>query len=233
MKIKNLLGLILITVSLIFSTTGFGLVEAHPFTAQSGVKVNLTYTLKDYDNQGKLVYSVTRAAHSYLYNFAYVLYAHFLSLSTSSGLTITDTGNNSRSNLINNTGDFGMGGASGSTTIGIVVGTGTAAVTASDIKLGTLIANGSSAGQLQYSNETFTTPVVAGSTSSFTTSRTVANGSGNTITINEIGIYAYATYYAATYYTVAVCMVHDVLGAGQPVANGHSLTITYTISVSD
>jgi hypothetical protein len=68
--------------------------------------------------------------------------------------------------------------------------------------------------------------VTVNGTTSFTTSRTLSNSSGGSITINEIGLYC-AT--GSTYY---FCLVHDIIAGGQAVQTGHTLTITYTIAVT-
>lgn len=83
----------------------------------------------------------------------------------------------------------GTGGKAGAgvTTHGILVGSSTTAVAITDYNIGTLIAHGTGSGQLQYaamvqdSNWT-----VSGSSSYFQLSRTLTNGSGGNITINEL-----------------------------------------------
>jgi len=103
-----------------------------------------------------------------------------------------DTGGTSR-NTVGALGD--IAGASGADTRGLVVGTGTNAVTIADYALQTKIAHGISAGQLQYGSHTFIAPVTTGSNNDWYASRSFTNGSGGSITVNEIGIYYYASYY--------------------------------------
>jgi hypothetical protein len=83
----------------------------------------------------------------------------------------------------------GTVGGVGDSTTGIVVGTGTAAVTITDYNLNTKIENGTGAGQLSYEAEV--RPAVGHTTSGglsyFILRRTVLNGTESTITINEVG----------------------------------------------
>ena len=181
----------------------------------------LNYTLRDYDSHGKLVYQVTRPAHSYVQAFLQMFYSQ----ATQVTFSMIDTGNTARTTgvLANS---FTVSAGIGITTYGIVAGTGSTAVTEADYKIGSLIANGTGSGQLSYSNVSVTLPVTVNGTTSFTTSRTLSNSSGSTITINEIGLYC-AT--GSTYY---FCLVHDIIAGGQAVQTGHTLTITYTIAVT-
>jgi len=88
--------------------------------------------------------------------------------------------------------------------LGIVVGSGTTAVTPTDTKLETKIAHGKSAGQLLYLGNAL-----------------------YPITINEVGIYALGSQY---YYGFCIC--RDVLTSAVTVANGELLKVRYRIKVS-
>jgi hypothetical protein len=181
----------------------------------------LNYTLRDYDSHGKLIYQVTRPAHSYVQAFLQMFYSQ----ATQVTFSMIDTGNTARTTgVLANA--FTVSAGISITTYGIVAGTSNTAVTESDYKIGSLIASGAGSGQLSYSNVSVTLPVTVNGTISFTTSRTLSNSSGSTITINEIGLYC-AT--GSTYY---FCLVHDIIAGGQTVQTGHTLTITYTIAVT-
>jgi hypothetical protein len=71
---------------------------------------------------------------------------------------------------------------------GIVAGTGTAAATPIDYALGNQIANGGSAGQLWYGSHSVALPIASAGKTIWNISRSLQNGSGGTITINEVGI---------------------------------------------
>lgn len=84
----------------------------------------------------------------------------------------------------------GANGAAGDSTEGIVVGTGTNAVTNTDSSLQTKIAHGAGAGQLQYGSMGFTEAAVVGANVDLILSRTFTNNSGGSITVEEVGIEA-------------------------------------------
>lgn len=109
--------------------------------------------------------------------------------------------------------------AAGITANGIVVGTGTDAVTVNDYKLKTLIAHGVAAGQLQYSAMTFGAPAEDGTTSQFRLTRDFTNGTAATITVNEIGL----DVIASGYYFLAI---RDVI-TPIDVPVGEILTVNY------
>ncbi len=71
---------------------------------------------------------------------------------------------------------------------GIIVGTGSTAVALADGALDTLIASGNSSGQLEYSGTSISTLKRSTSETSYRISRSFFNGSGGTITINEVGL---------------------------------------------
>jgi hypothetical protein len=185
----------------------------------------LTYTLQDYDSAGKLTYSITRPSHSYVVGFLIPIYAN---MAQSNGMTYKDITNTSRTTSFGYS-IFLVNAAAGAVNQGIVTGTGTAAITQTDYALTTPIANGSGAGQLLYSAESYTNPAVVGAINSFTTSRTVANSSGGTITINEIALYILGQGTGTAYY---VCGIHDLVAGGQAIVNTHNLVITYTLSTT-
>jgi len=73
-------------------------------------------------------------------------------------------------------------------TYGVLVGTGSTAVTNADYVLATLINHGVGAGRLDYGAHSRTAAQVVSSNVDFVINRTFYNGSGNAITVNEIGI---------------------------------------------
>lgn len=109
-------------------------------------------------------------------------------------------------------------------TQGVVIGTGTTAVTATDSKLATQITTGSGSGQLRYLAGTYNTLTTDSTGSQFQIVRPFINNSGASITVNEIGIYCLAGSGGAP-----VCMVRDVLGSGVAVGAGQTITVTYTL----
>ena len=112
----------------------------------------------------------------------------------------------------------------GDVSYGIVVGTGITISTINDYKLEYLIAHGTEAGQLQYGDVAFGAPASDATTSHFTVTRDFANGSGNTITVNEIGLYVKGYKYDVTYYFM---IIKDVIPGGIDVLDGETLTVNY------
>ena len=109
---------------------------------------------------------------------------------------------------------------------GIVIGTGNTAVTSSDYMLQTRIVSGVATGEIEYFANIFTTVVVSAPNASFTVNRIFRNGSGGSVTIKEIGIYAMSED-AYTY-----CIIRDVLGVPVTMDDGDYLKITYTFQVT-
>jgi len=218
MKLWYLLVSLLLAVSL--AVLGCGR-KTPEYT--SGLKIKAFYTLDEYDASGRLVGSVTRPSESYVMAFMDMIYVQMSALTVAGEY---DTGHTSRT-LSRGQNSLLSSGPAGDITYGIVAGTGTNAVTISDYQLQTIILHGAASGKLLYGDEFFGAPSTVGSTRSFTTGRTLTNSSGASITVNEIGVYGCNA--GTPYY---FCMIRDVVAGGQAVANGHALTITYTISIT-
>ena len=119
-------------------------------------------------------------------------------------------------------------GGSGITAQGIVVGTGTGAESFEDYKLGTLIANGSGAGQIAYAAQSATTRAYDAGTKKMTAvgSRVFNNNSGGQISVSEV---AWCTdCYSSTY----IMLCRDLLASAVAVENAAQLTVTYTIELT-
>jgi len=110
---------------------------------------------------------------------------------------------------------------------GICVGTGSAAESNTDYKLATLIEQGVGPGQLDYGTQEFSEARVVGANVDFLLTRTMVNGSGGTITINEIGIHMQPQTNIGV--DTARLMIRDLLGAGVAVDNGETSTVQYTL----
>jgi len=137
---------------------------------------------------------------------------------------LKDTSNVTRSASTDMNYSMNVTQGAGTTTSGIVVGTGTNAVALDDYALQTKIAHGAGAGQLQYSACTVGAPGYTASTITETITRVFTNASGGTITIEEIGIYGMA--YNGPYY----CLARDL--ATIELLNGAQLTLNYILEVS-
>jgi len=110
-------------------------------------------------------------------------------------------------------------------TNGIVIGSGTSAVTPTQYALATQIVAGITAGTMMYYPQWFTKYTISGSTCSFIMERIFKNLSGGTITVNELGIYEIVN-------NTNFCMLRDKLAVGVAVLNTEYLKVKYTISVT-
>lgn len=105
---------------------------------------------------------------------------------------------------------------------GIQIGTGTTTPTNTDYALETLIAHGSGATQINYAIQSDIDAQEVGANVDYQLLRSMQNLSGSTINVSEAGIAGYLL--APAKYAL---LVHDVFTA-VPVANGQTITITYT-----
>lgn len=122
-------------------------------------------------------------------------------------------------------------GTIGSTTYGIVVGTGTGAESFEDYALGTKVNHGTGAGQLSYAAQETTTAAYTSGTKTWagTLIRYINNNSGGAIVVGETGLYA--TVYTAQVSTTYYCMLaRDLQDPTVSVADTAQLKVTYTIT---
>lgn len=132
------------------------------------------------------------------------------------------TGGESNDFTITDTNDYFVGGNE----TGIVIGTGTNAVTPSDYQLQTIIADGDSSSQMKYYGGRYDNYTVDTGTdeSSFDVSRLFKNDSGGSITINEIGFYCLDL-------DKKYCIIRDKLTSGVAVSDTEYLEVTYTFKI--
>jgi len=184
----------------------------------------LWYSVTVRDQDGKVISRERRKSRSMLGNWYRILYAQMSFLSCSLvGTNGIDWGASW------NQDNWKFKASADEDYIGIVVGTGTTAVTIDDYKLATQIMHGTGSGQLRYLICTPGTPSVAGSNCDFLTSRVFLNNSGGSIMVRESGIYCRCK--GPTYYSYA-CIVRDVFDTPQAVPDGGSITIDYTLRVT-
>ena len=170
---------------------------------------------------GELVEHRKLKSKSFVRQFLEILWVQCYNLPSllAGGAMPKDTGGAARG-VDQASGNFSAVAAVGITTNGIIVGIGITAPTINDYKMETPIAHGIGAGQLQYSAMTFGLPSATGSISQFRLTRDFSNGSGASISMNELGLYVIAS----GYYFLAI---RDVLGTPLEIPNGDILTINY------
>lgn len=186
------------------------------------MKVKIDLIIDSFDSKGNFIKRIKRRANSLLQNFQAILAIQMAGTSLSPGPK--DTGGTTR-NVVNNAGNFSVIAASGTVTRGIVVGTGTTAVALTDYVLQTPIAHGTSSGQLSYGTQNVPTfPTISGSSCYFETNRSISNGSGSNITVNEVGLYVQ---FSSSYNV----MIDHTLNTFT-INNGTSATYTYRITIT-
>ena len=154
------------------------------------------------DKDGNIVKCLRKKSESFVKQFLQILQVqmrHDVSgmYNYPNFLIAKDTSGNSYYVIVNAS-TFACEAAVGSTSWGLLVGTGIVAPTIDDYYLGTLIAHGTGAGQLQYSAVSFGAPTCDGATSEFSITRSFANGSAGTVTVKEVGLVGYGYDYTAT-----------------------------------
>jgi hypothetical protein len=176
---------------------------------------------------GKITKHQKGRAHSYLLNWL-TMVERELNGAITSPISMTDTSNTSRTVYpcgYSSTPYWMITAPATNTSYGILCGTSTAAITETDYKINTLIANGSSSGQLNYGATYIFQAQPAGNYTQIMIARSVTNNSGATITVNEIGIAL--VYNSGTYYFL---VVHDLVT--QAITTGSTYLIIYTMQTS-
>lgn len=115
--------------------------------------------------------------------------------------------------------------------IGIVIGTGVAAVTPTDVALGTRILHGTQAGRFEYGGCELIGIAFANPNGQFTIRRYFTNNSGGAITVQEAGIYSVGTDYN-TIWAWAFLIARDLVSPGVAVANTELLRVSYVVSIT-
>ena len=187
---------------------------ALPSITHKFIRVEIRAEIKD--NAGKVTYiSPWSECHSLVKNFLKVLSASMLQ----TAITIKDTGNTDRATS-GYSGNLSVVAAAGLTVNGIVIGTGTDAVTMDDYKLQT-----QATVNIAYALLALTLEAPDANSYRLNVSRMFTNNTGAVLNITEVGLYCIAgnagIYFCIdrTLYSVAV-------------AAGSSVTLTYRFTIS-
>jgi len=189
--------------------------------------IGVWYQVQVHDNEGNIVSDTgPRRSHSFLFQFLQILYTVIYAAGDIAGGK--DTGGTAStvdfSALVNN---YVMAcNAGAASAYGIVVGTGVGVEDNMNYALGTAIAHGVGAGQLQYEAHAWTAPAVVGANVDFEMRRTFTNGSGGSITVEEIAVYARTK--KVTSVSTLFCILRDLTG-GVAVADTYTLSVKYTL----
>jgi hypothetical protein len=192
------------------------------------------------DKYGKILNRGEQKAHSFVQQFLQL----FFLTATYRGMYPQIPGMGKR-NVVNTSGaviaeaaqdyrgvynPFGYASApSGNNSYGTVVGTGQAAPAVTDYALGTIVANGTGAGQLQYSAVSFGAPSNTASLANFVISRDFTNAYASSLTIYEAGVYIWWNF-SGNYYMI----LHDLINSpsGVTIANAQTIALHYKLQTS-
>lgn len=179
--------------------------------------IGLFYQLTVRDKNGKIVRK-TRMRKSHSFCIAFLQLFQVLAMTTA--VNIRDN-LNSLESCVPHANCYLLSAAEGNVNAGIVLGIGITTPDNLDHVIETLIAHGSAATQINYAAQTDIAAQEVGANVDYQLLRSMQNLSGSTINVTEAGIY---TYIVTDKYGM---MTHDVFTA-VPVANGQTITVTYT-----
>jgi hypothetical protein len=141
-------------------------------------------------------------------------------------VTMTETDSTTQVNPASNAVIFRSDGASGSNLKGLVVGTGVGAEAISNIALGTIVAHGVGAGQLQYGAVSFAAVVTSDPTSYLEFQRVFTANTVSTVNTTETAWYGNIGNSAVIY----ACFARDLQNFSIPVASALTLTARVTVT---
>lgn len=191
------------------------------------MKVKVSLTTELFDRDGKLLWRRKRRSKSFVKAFLAILLQQM-----SSGIlmvTTEDVTGTTYTIIIHAINFFCRLGAADSS-YGLVVGSGTTPVTATDFKLATQIVHGAANGQLSHSAVLASALTIAHPNVSFTIWRDFTNNTLATITVKEEGLYCRGQEGGGTAKTF--CAIRDVESSPISVPAGYNLRMTYTIQTS-
>ena len=192
----------------------------------------LWYSVVVKDRHGKVISCERRRAHSFLKQWnQFIWYFHCLGTISPKITTGSPTKLSSHDN------NFKMNGGEGDASLGIIIGTDNTLVAIDDYAMGTQITEGFGAGQMHHLTNTFGAPVVSPPNCAYSISRIIVNNSGGLIAVRESGIYHQHSYrygpVAYNFYFYSSCGVRDVFAVPQDVPDGGSITVNYTLQVTE
>jgi hypothetical protein len=214
------------------------IIDPRKLEQEGNVLLDMEYVVRDKD--GNEVLRQQEYGDSFVGNFIKGLYCAMSrnhAPDTGSVVTLTDTSNTARTGVYNYapitaSGNyytfFDCNATTGDTDYGILVGTGTTATDINDYALDTLIAEGTGAGQMEYGNHSIVSSTHDGSTYSYAgITRTVANNSGGSIVVAEVGLACEMNWESNT--ERHFLLLREVLGTTVTVLDTQTLTATVRI----
>lgn len=188
------------------------------------LSLKFSYQIKDKDGN-ILEDSGIRPCKSFVKQFLQLMSNIAFCTTRGVPITITDTSGASQTSI----GSMFLrtNASSGVSSYGLQVGTGTNAESISNTKLQTQVAHGTSAGQLQYGTVTYGAPSTTATTTTFRVTRVFTNGSGGSITVQEVAIVSEAAFAQ----TAGFLLARDLTG-GVAIGNGLSMTLNFDFTTT-
>ncbi|NVM22097.1 MAG: hypothetical protein HWN68_10005 [Desulfobacterales bacterium] len=201
---------------------------------EGSVLLDIEYVVRDKD--GNEVSRKQEYGDSFVANFIKILFCACMkhhAPDTGSVVTLTDTSNTVRTGSViwaayNATGTYKCNALSGNDDYGLLVGTGITPTDINDYALDTKIEEGTGAGQMEYGNHSIVNSTHDGSSYSYAgITRTVANNSGGSIVVAEVGLVCYMDWDSST--DRCFLLIREVLGTAVTVLDTQTLTATVRI----
>jgi len=195
-------------------------------------ETELWYLVVVKDHRGKIISRESRRAHSFLKQWnQFIWFFHF------GGTISPKIINGSSTKLDSHNDNFRMNGSEGDANLGIVIGTDSTSVAIDDYAMKAKINEGYGTGQMHHLINTFGAPVVFPPNCGYSISRIIVNNSEGLITVRESGIYHQHCLrtgpYADSFAFYFSCGVRDVFATPQDVPDGGSITVNYTLQVTE
>jgi len=212
--------------------------------------INNPHRLKTeiWDKDGNVVWYKDRESHTFVRNIHNIVATQILDIAPNGSNGATDTSDEhgiGSLTIVDVTGTSQTGGSTpydigpasrgngfygsvGSSTHGIVVGTGTSGFSFESFSLGTAIISGAGAGQMAYSSAEDVVVTFDAGSSRFSANyaRFFNNNSGSSIVVSEIGLVSEMS----TPSQIEVLVCRDALSTTLTVTNGGQLKVTYTFT---
>ena len=192
----------------------------------------LWYSVTVRDRRGNVISRESRRAHSFLKQWnQFIWFFHV------GGTIYPKATDGSLPKLDSHNSNFQMTGGEGDASLGVVIGTDDTPVAIDDYAMGGQITEGYGAGQMHHLANTFGAPVVSPPNCGYSISRIIVNNSGGLITVRESGLYHRHSYRwgpgANQFGFYSSCGVRDVFSTPQDVPDGGSITVNYTLQVTE
>jgi hypothetical protein len=189
--------------------------------------IDLYYSFQVRNQDGTLALdSGRREGHSFTKQFAQLMFnSRMFGLARFTPESVTDITGASITAFRNMIDGFSAIAATGVSNRGLQVGSGTTAESIDDYVLATQIAHGTSAGQLQYGTATFGAPSTDSTSTTIRFTRVFTNGSGNTVTVKEIGLVGRHLFPIPE---ASYLLIRDLTG-DIDVLDGQQLTVNYDL----